>query len=416
MKLSIVIPSRERGAYLRHSLRTALAIDDPDLEVIVTDNQSTDNTESIVAEVDDPRLKYVRTEARVSMRQNFENGLRHASGDYIIYFGDDDGILPGQFPFLRRILETEAPDVLSWSLPTYGWPIEGFGARTGTMRYERNRSFGPVTELDTEALRGHMLACRQDRMAPMPALYHGCVSRAYLEGLRGPTGEVFNSGIPDVHIAYRALLRGGRLMHVRHPFSINGFSPASTGNAQHAYASTDARSEPARRFMAESDADPVRDVLQLNLSVPLVLFSTLETIRATFPETATATPDYTAWYRHVLTSARPSDTALVARLQELLSAHAARTGTEAQFAAAEAAAKTSGRAPGGRFAKLAKRLARLREKVGSFRISVGIDDENTILTAARTSDRLLGQDYGAVLDGRMSQRDAWAALRARAKG
>lgn len=412
MKISIVIPSRERGAYLRHSLQTALAIDDPDLEVVITDNQSTDGTEAIAGEVDDPRLKYVRTEARVSMRQNFENGLRHATGDYVIYFGDDDGILPGQFPFLRRILETEAPDVLSWSLPTYGWPIEGFGAKTGTMRYERTRSFGPVAALDTEALRAHMLACRQDKMTPMPALYHGCVSRAYLEGLRGPTGEVFNSGIPDVHIAYRALFKGGRLMHARHPFSINGFSPASTGNAQHAYASTDKRSEPAKRFMAESDADPVRDVLQLNLSVPLVLFSTLETIRTTFPETATPPPDYTAWYRHVLTSARPSDTALVQRIEELLSAHAARTGTEAQFTAARAA----GSAPEGRFAKLGARLARLREKAGSFRMSVGIGGENTILTAARTSDRLLGQDYGAVLDGRMSQRDAWAALRSRANG
>ena len=44
MKISIVIPTRERALYLRQSLATALAIDDPDVEIIVTDNESTDDT------------------------------------------------------------------------------------------------------------------------------------------------------------------------------------------------------------------------------------------------------------------------------------------------------------------------------------------------------------------------------------
>ena len=47
------------------------------------------------------------------MRANFENALKASSGDYVIFFGDDDGILPLQFKFLRNILEKHQPD--TWS-------------------------------------------------------------------------------------------------------------------------------------------------------------------------------------------------------------------------------------------------------------------------------------------------------------
>ncbi len=411
MKISIVIPTRERGAYLKHSLRSALAIEDVDVEIIVTDNESTDGTEAIVAQFGDPRLRYVGTGARVSMRQNFENGLRHTTGDYVIFFGDDDGILPGQFPFLRRILETETPDTLSWGLPTYGWPVPGFGGKTGSIRFERGRTYGLAQSVDATLLRNHLLACRIGMVTPRPAIYHGCVSRDYLERLRGKNGEVFNSSIPDVHLMYRTLFEGGKLIHVDHMFTLNGFSPASTGNAHHAYASGDARAEPARRFKVEMGTDPVQDVIENAPSVALVQLATLETIRETFPETAQPAPDYDAWYRYVLVSARRSDTELRETLERVLSAHALRTGTMVQYKSALATERPTE----GRLARLGAQIARLREKRGSFRLPAAIGDENTILTAVLTCDRLLGQDYAAVLDGTMNRSAAWANLRQRAR-
>ena len=173
MKISIVIPTRERALYLRQSLATALAIDDPDVEIIVTDNESTDDTAAVVAAHSDPRLKYVKTGARVSMRQNFENGMRQVTGDYVIFFGDDDGILPGQFRFLRRLLEERQPDALSWSLPTYGWPIEGFGKRTGTDC--RGWFFNPYRP-----------AVERPLSAPVAALLRPFVVRALRQMVAGP--------------------------------------------------------------------------------------------------------------------------------------------------------------------------------------------------------------------------------------
>ena len=105
MKLSIVIPTRERIQYLQESIRTALAIEDIDIEIIVSDNASSDNTAVILSDIDDIRFKYTHTGKRVSMRANFENGLNNCTGDYIMFFGDDDGVLPKQIPILKNILE-----------------------------------------------------------------------------------------------------------------------------------------------------------------------------------------------------------------------------------------------------------------------------------------------------------------------
>ena len=94
MKLSIVIPTRERLEYLQESIKTVLAIKDDDIEIIVSDNASEDSTAKILSEIDDIRFKYTNTGKRVSMRANFENGLNVSTGDYIMFFVDDDGVLP----------------------------------------------------------------------------------------------------------------------------------------------------------------------------------------------------------------------------------------------------------------------------------------------------------------------------------
>ena len=231
MRISLLIPTRERVDYLPASLATALAIQDPDIEIIVSDNASNDGTGDAVTKVDDPRLRYLNTGNRLSMRQNFEFALSHATGDYVIYFGDDDGIIPGQFPFLRAILEGERPDALSWDFPVFGWPIPGYGNKVGGIRFVRDRLFGAAVPMDIEERRRVIESGRMDKFFPMPAVYHGAMSLEYLREVSHPDGTCFMSRSPDTYINFRALQHGGRFLHSAHAFSINGHSPASNGGA-----------------------------------------------------------------------------------------------------------------------------------------------------------------------------------------
>ena len=406
MKISIVIPSRERGKYLEYSLQTALEIDDPDIEVLVSDNASSDNTAEIVARFDDPRLVYVNTGARVSMRENFNRAFLASTGDYLIYFGDDDGILPKQFPMLRSLLEKHQPDGISWERMTYGWPVKGFGKKTGGVRTFKSRSYGSVTAYDGAQRRENLLACRLHEMQPLPELYHGCFSRDYLIRTATRPDLIFDSAIPDFNIAYRAVLKGGRFLHVEHPFSINGHSPASTGGGHSAGQSKTGDTGTSTVFEAENKIDPVTDVVGHASSVPLAFFSTIETVRERHG-LQNLKPEYQAWYRYVLSSGRKNPN-LKAQLVEILAKRASETGSEAALQAAIAMPPQPKRTWG-------EKLSRWRDTARSVRMSGELDGENTILSTAHVLDVILGDDFAVVLAGKKSKTDAWSGAIKRSK-
>ncbi|MGB7244983.1 MAG: glycosyltransferase family 2 protein [Sulfitobacter sp.] len=407
MKISIVIPTRERSRYLRHSVQTALEIDDDNIEIIVSDNASSDGTKELLQEFDDSRLVYVNTGARLSMRQNFETAFKASTGDYLIFFGDDDGILPKQFPYLRQLLEANRPDGLSWIKATYGWPIHGYGKKTGGVRFYRGNCFGaPVAFQGAESLQ-KLMAAEVSNLRPVPDIYHGCLSRTYMLKTSMDGKTVFDSAIPDVNLTYRSILKDGNLIGVDHPFSINGYSPASTGGGHGAEQNNRSGTDSSKVFAKENLTDPRSDVFPHAGSVALAFFSTLETLRRNHALEAFQ-PDYYNWYKYVLGSTRKNP-ALAEKMRGILGEHAAETGTQSALDAAlqgPAQAKRS----------LKERFVRVQGQLNSFRVSATEGTENTILTAAHTMDAILGQDFGAVLSGDMSPRSAWKAAKRRSKG
>ena len=408
MKVSIIIPTRERAQYLNYSIQTALKVKDDDTEIIVCDNASQDNTADVVKKFSDPRLKYVNTGTRISMRENFNFALNASAGDYVTFFGDDDGILPGQFKFLRQFLETHQPDGVSWNRATYGWPVDGYGKKTGGLRLYQRSTYGAGYAYDPrERNLDALMGCRLSALNPStPNVYHGCVSRAYLNKV-APSPEVFfDSAIPDVNFEYRAIMTGGKFLHADHPFSISGHSPASTGGAHHGARTDKAGGDAGRAFTAETRADPVKDVFEHALTAPLAFFSTLETVikRMNYSD---RTPGYKHWYHYGLSAAK-SDPAAAVKIVEILAEYATRTGTTEQLVAAKAIAPKPKRT-------FKERVKRLGDQIHSFRVSTALDGKNTILTAAKICDEILGDDLGDVISNQKSSRGAWRAARNRSK-
>ncbi len=405
MKISIVIPTRERSQYLMHSVQTALEISDENIEIVVCDNASNDETAKVIRGIDDPRLVYVNTGGRVSMRQNFNHAFEESTGDYLIYFGDDDGISPRQFPFLRQILEKHVPDGLSWVKATYGWPSE-FIKKPPGIRFYRNNCFGPPREYQGSDNLQKLLAADVGSLRPVPDIYHGCLSRSYMLKTASARDAIFDSAIPDVNLTYRAILKGGNFIGVDHPFSINGYSPASTGGGHGAEQKNQSNTDSSQKFAMENAKDPVSDVIPHAGSVPLAFFSTLETLRRNH-SVMEIKPDYLKWYRYVLGSARNSPD-LAAKLSQILKEHATMNNALPSLVAAVERQPQSKRSP-------LERLARFQSQIQSFRISTLEGTDNTVLTAAHTLDAILGQDYGAVLSGDLTPKLAWAEAKRRAK-
>lgn len=406
MKISIIIPSRERASYLGSSIRTVLDIDDPDIELIVADNASSDGTDQVVAGFDDQRLVYLPSSVRVSMRENFNRSVLASTGEYVIVFGDDDAILSGQFPFLRRLLREHRPDGVSWFKATYGWPIEGFGDKTGGIRFYREDCYGSPQHYDPKSYLDNLMRCEIAQLNPTPNTYHGCVSRAYFEAHRPSDGVLFDSTIPDVNFQYRSIYTGGRFLHLRHPFTINGYSPASTGGAHSNPKEGSEGDKIGKSFVAENKADPYDDIIDHALTIQLVFFSTLETLRAR-GRFDTPSPDYARWYNYALNAARAKP-AEADRIDKILADHAERTDTQAELQAARSMPVRSKRT-------LVERWARVKSQMQSFRLSAEIENANTVHSAACVMDAVLGSDYGAILDGQETKNGAWSKARRRSK-
>lgn len=92
---SIVIPTYNRAdGFLRQALGAAVAQDFSDLEILVSDNCSTDQTAELVRSFDDSRIRYVKHPVNLGPAGNFNYCIEQARGHYWLMLHDDDLIDP----------------------------------------------------------------------------------------------------------------------------------------------------------------------------------------------------------------------------------------------------------------------------------------------------------------------------------
>lgn len=88
--VTVAITTHNRSALMQRALAGALAQTYPKLEIIVSDDASTDETPRLMAEVNDPRVRYLRMDEPSGIAGNFQNALDHANGELFMILNDDD--------------------------------------------------------------------------------------------------------------------------------------------------------------------------------------------------------------------------------------------------------------------------------------------------------------------------------------
>lgn len=93
--VSIGIPTYNRAdGLLKNALQSALNQTYENVEVVVSDNCSSDNTAEFVRSFENPRLRYFRHDKNIGPVNNFNYCLEKANGDYFLLLHDDDLIDP----------------------------------------------------------------------------------------------------------------------------------------------------------------------------------------------------------------------------------------------------------------------------------------------------------------------------------
>lgn len=91
-RVSIVLPTYNRASLLSEALTDLGKQDYVNLEIVVSDDCSTDDTPAVVADLQKKQsnVKYVRTDRNLGPCHNTANAARNATGDYVLVCSDDD--------------------------------------------------------------------------------------------------------------------------------------------------------------------------------------------------------------------------------------------------------------------------------------------------------------------------------------
>nr|AWM03952.1 glycosyl transferase [Bradyrhizobium amphicarpaeae] len=228
--LSIVVPTLDRPETLRHALATmACQPAHADCEFIVQNNGGNPEIAKMVADLQDERFRHFASETVLTMTDNWEAALGHASGEYIAFIGDDDGLMPYACATASEMLAGRNIDLLSWSAYTYHWP----GYYHPAFRNRLLAEIDLTSSAQRVSSRGELARIFgfQAHYAHLPMIYNSFVRRNVIDRMRAIGGRYFIGLSPDVASGIANAALTDSFVRLSRPLSMSGISQHSTGHA-----------------------------------------------------------------------------------------------------------------------------------------------------------------------------------------
>lgn len=95
-KISVIIPTYNRAKLLSRSVKSVINQTYKNLEIIIVDDGSTDNTEEVIKKIKDRRVKYIKLNKNKGACHARNRGIKEATGKYIAFQDSDDVFLPNK--------------------------------------------------------------------------------------------------------------------------------------------------------------------------------------------------------------------------------------------------------------------------------------------------------------------------------
>lgn len=88
--VSVIMPSYNTGNYIAESIQSVQSQTYSNWELIIVDDCSTDNTDAVIAQFDDPRIHFLKNEKNSGAAVSRNRALREAKGRWIAFLDSDD--------------------------------------------------------------------------------------------------------------------------------------------------------------------------------------------------------------------------------------------------------------------------------------------------------------------------------------
>ena len=274
IKYSIVIPTRNRAQYLKYAIESVLASDRTDIELIVSNNHSTDGTINILEGYIDSRLKIIRPEFELPMASHYEFAINQALGEWITILGDDDAVMPYIFDALDGyIINYQNVDIISSARAYYFWD----GCRD---------IYGDIVVKYSLISKSSIRSARKDLYAALagirscfdlPQIYTtSIIKRSLYEAVKLKSGGIFfHSIIPDMYSAVAFCLFRESYLRVDEPLFWVGTSNMSMSRSDRVYRDAKLLANPESACQIKKISSDVSYELHLNGFGPLYLYECL---------------------------------------------------------------------------------------------------------------------------------------------
>jgi len=104
--LSICIPTYNRVDEVTNSVKRIISGCSSDMiEIVVSDNASTDGTKKEISKIKDPRIKYYRNKMNLGIGGNVLKMIERSRGDFIFIHWDDEYIELSSIPWLLEVIK-----------------------------------------------------------------------------------------------------------------------------------------------------------------------------------------------------------------------------------------------------------------------------------------------------------------------
>lgn len=194
MKFTIAIPTRNRAELLRRALKSALNQDYDDYEIVVSNNASSDDTEEVISQLMEDRIRYFKTDHPMSMVDHWNYVMDKIGGEWVLYLCDDDALPSFTLSYLDRVTK-QYPDieVIQMLRAEYVYPDMNVS--------EANCLIIPsIPDEHVEILssRDALVNAYRVLSEQIPKIHNSFIRRSLLERIKLQFGKVFFDWYPDV--------------------------------------------------------------------------------------------------------------------------------------------------------------------------------------------------------------------------
>ena len=256
--LSIILPTRGRLETLKFTLNSLLKLSNKNIEIIICDNNSDDGTELHVTSIKDGRIRYIKSDEKLSMPQNFERGLLNAKGEYILTLGDDDLIIQNNLDLALSSIINSNSELIYWNRWYFYWSSFPDISNSGTFGISVGRQYFNIDTklLLTLSYYGFV------NFQYLPSIYNSIIKKSFLDKYKSYLRGHF---FPDYVIAvdlYSSLIFSSmdpKAIYLESPVSVSGISHRSNGMSVY----TDQKEY--KKFLLELGLNEFDDLIPDNL-------------------------------------------------------------------------------------------------------------------------------------------------------